>query len=170
MVCALHRLFQSEKDDRVMEGEVFPEEERGMLDEWKDKAKLEGILATLAGSMFLVSRLNGDFKESLLERNGIGEIRTQDRSVAWRFSISQGRLMVARGPHPNPDFAMVYTDAPTAVEIMMKGTEEASMQAISEGKLAFDGDLEFGMWFMELLQKLGAMMKQRREKFARWRT
>ncbi len=170
MVCALHRLFQSEKDDRIMEGEVFPEEEIGMFDGWKERAKLEGILATLGGSMFLASRLSGDFKKSLAERHGIGEIRTRDRSVAWRFSISRGRLCVAHGPHPSPDFAMVYTDAPTAVEILMKGTEEASMQAISEGKLAFDGDMEFGMWFMELLQKLGAMMKERREKFSQWRT
>jgi len=136
-----------------------------MFDAWKDKAKLEGILMGLAGSMYLVSRLNRDFREDLKERNGIAEIRTADWAVAWRFSVTHGRLRVARGSHPNPDYAMVYRDIPSAVAIMTKGTEEAFMQAIADGTLRFEGDLAFGMWFNELMQKLGALVKERMRSF-----
>ena len=45
-----------------------------MLSELKEKVRLEGMLASLAVSMYLVSRLNRDFRETLKERNGIAEI------------------------------------------------------------------------------------------------
>ncbi len=170
MVCAMHRLFQSEEDDRVMEGSYFPEEESGMFDELKAKATLEGIFMGLAGSLLLVSRLNEDFKKRLMQRNGIAEIRTRDYAVAWRFTVSRGRLRAARGPHPNPEFEMVYQDTPTAVAILSKGTEEATMQAMSEGKLTFQGDMEFGMWFIELLQTLSALINEQKKKLARLRS
>jgi hypothetical protein len=46
---------------------------------------------------------------------------------------------------------------------MTQGTEEASLQAISEGVLRFEGDFTFGMWFNELLQKIGALIKNPRK-------
>ena len=134
-----------------------------MITAWKERARLEGILMSLAVTMYLVSRLNREFREDLKERNGLAEIRTADWAVAWRFTISHGRLRVARGSHPNPDYAMVYKDVPTAVEILTKGTEEAFMQAIADGSLRFDGDLGFGMWFNELMQKLGNLVKEKME-------
>jgi len=109
----------------------------------------------------VASRLDNDFKEHLKQQNGIAEIRTEDRSVAWRFSISQGKLHAARGCHPIPDYELVYKDVPTAVKVMSEGSEEASMQAIVDGNMRFDGDLTFGMWFNELLQKLGALIKEK---------
>jgi len=163
MVCAMHRLFQSEEDDRFMEGSVFPGEDTGMFEELMARAKLEGILMGLAGSLFMVSRLNKDFKERLMERNGITEIRTRDHAVAWDFTVSRGRLTACRGPHPNPDYEMVYQDTPTAVAIFSDGSEEATMKAMMDGTLTFHGDLEFGMWFNEVLQKLGELMKKPKE-------
>ncbi len=160
MVCAVHRLFQSEEDDRFMEGY---EEETGMFEDLMDKVKLEGTLMGLAGSLLLVSRLNKGFKDRLPERNGIAEIRTEDHAVAWDFTISRGRLTAARGPHPNPDFEMVYKDIPTAVAIFADGSEEATMKAMMDGDLSFKGDMEFGMWFTELLQMLGALIKEKKE-------
>ena len=134
-----------------------------MFDAWKDRVRLEGILMSLAATMYLVSRLNRDFRENLRERNGIAEIRTADWAVAWRFHIAHGTLRVARGSHPNPDYAMVYKDIPIAVEVMTHGTEEAFMQAIGDGTLRFEGDLAFGMWFNELMQKLGNVVKEKME-------
>jgi len=170
MVCALHRLFQSEEDDRVMEeGGVPPRKESGMFDQLKAKAQLEGVLAGLAGSMLLASRLNADFKKRLGQRDGIAEIRTRDYDVAWCFTASRGRLRASRGVHPNPDYEMVYQDTPTAAAILLSGKEEATMQAMSDGTLTFHGDMEFGMWFIELLQMLSALIKENKEKLSRLR-
>ena len=166
MVCAMHRLFQSEEDDQFMEGVVFPGEDIGMFEELKARAQLEGILMGLAGSLLMVSRLNKDFKERLMERNGITEIRTRDHAVAWDFTVSRGRLTARRGPHPSPDYEMVYQDIPTAVAILSDGSEEATMQAMMEGTLTFHGDLEFGMWFNERLQALGALIKEKQKSMA----
>ena len=118
---------------------------------------------SLAVSMYLVSRLNRDFRETLKERNGIAEIRTSDWKVAWHFYISHGTLRIARGSHPNPDYAMVYKDIPVALDVMTKGTEEAFMQAMMDGTLVFEGDLAFGMWFNDLMQKLGNLIKEKME-------
>ena len=134
-----------------------------MLSTLKEKIRLEGILMSLAVTMYLVSRFNRDFREGLRERNGIAEIRTADWGVAWCFYISHGTLRIARGSNPNPDYAMVYKDVPTAIDVMTKGTEEAFMQAIGDGSLRFDGDLAFGMWFNELMQKLGNLVKEKME-------
>ncbi len=134
-----------------------------MFSTWKDRARLEGILMGLSATMYLVSRLSRDFRENLRERSGIAEIRTADYAVAWRFHIARGRLRIVRGPHPNPDYAMVYKDVAGAVEVMTKGTEEAFMQAVMDGTLVFEGDLAFGMWFNELLQKLGSLVKEKME-------
>ncbi len=134
-----------------------------MYSTWKDRARLEAILAGLSASLYLASRLSRDFKETLRERSGIAEIRTADYAVAWRFHITHGRLRIVRGPHPNPDYAMVYKDTAGAVAVMTKGTEEAFMQAVMDGTLAFEGDLAFGMWFNELMQKLGSLLKEKME-------
>ena len=134
-----------------------------MLSAWKEKARLEGILMGLAVTMYLVSRLHRDFREDLRERNGIAEIRTSDYAVAWRFHIAHGNLRIARGSHPNPDYAMVYKDIPVAVDVMTKGTDEAFMEAMMEGTVVFDGDLAFGMWFNDLLKKLGNVVQEKME-------
>ena len=134
-----------------------------MLSAWKERARLEAILMSLAVSMYLVNRFNRDFRENLKERNGIAEIRTSDWKVAWHFYISHGTLRIARGSHPNPDYAMVYKDIPVALDVMTKGTEEAFMQAMMDGTLVFEGDLAFGMWFNDLMQKLGNLIKEKME-------
>jgi hypothetical protein len=134
-----------------------------MLSALKEKVRLEGILMSLAVSMYLVSRLNRDFKETLKERNGIAEIRTSDWAVAWHFFVSHGTLRIARGSHPKPDYSMVYRDIPVALEVMTNGTEEAFMKAMMDGTLVFEGDLAFGMWFNELMQKLGNLIKEKME-------
>ena len=134
-----------------------------MFDAWKDRLRLEGILMSLAATMYLASRFNRDFREDLKERNGIGEIRTADWAVAWRFHIAHGTLRVARGSHPNPDYAMVYRDIPSALQLLTEGTDEAFMQGIADGAVRLDGDLGFGMWFNDLLKKLGNIVKERME-------
>jgi len=134
-----------------------------MFEELKERVRLEGILMSLAVTMYLVSRFNREFREDLKERNGIAEIRTADWGVAWCFYVSHGTLRIARGSNPIPDYAMVYKDVPTALEVMTKGTEEAFMKAMMDGTLVFEGDLAFGMWFNELMQKLGTLVKEKME-------
>ena len=131
-----------------------------MIKDLKDKIQLESMLGMLGCSMQVIKRLNKDFKTVLQERDGIAEIRTEDKSVAWRFTLYNGKLSIARGTHPCADYAMVYQDVPTALEIFKDGSPEASLAAMTEGKLKFEGDLEFGMWFNERLQGLGELMKE----------
>jgi|GEM_PF-1302680 hypothetical protein len=134
-----------------------------MLSATKNKVKLEAMLMSLGASLYLVSRLHGDFKKDLKERNGIAEIRTSDYKVAWCYHIDHGNVRFTRGSRPNPDYAMVYKDVPSAVEVMTKGTDEAFMQAMMDGTIAFEGDLDFGMWFNDLLKKLGNIVKEKME-------
>ncbi len=131
-----------------------------MLKDLKEKVQLESFLAILGGSMQVVKRLNKDFQKELEQKDGIAEIRTEDKSVAWRFNLYNGKLSTARGTHPCSDYIMVYKDIPTALEIFKDGSPEASLLAMTEGKLKFEGDLEFGMWFNERLQGLGELLKQ----------
>ena len=44
MVCAMHRLFQSEEDDRIMEGDFDPEGERQKREEAEKQAENTGWL------------------------------------------------------------------------------------------------------------------------------
>jgi hypothetical protein len=134
-----------------------------MFDALKTRIRLEGILMSLAATMYVVKSLHRDFREDLRERNGIAEIRTSDYSVAWHFRIAHGTLRIARGSHPNPDYAMVYKDIPVAIDVMTKGTDEAFMQAMMDGTVVFEGDLAFGMWFNDLLKKLGTVVQEKME-------
>ena len=138
-----------------------------MIQEIREKVQLESILSILGGSMKVLKRLNKGFQKELEERDGIAEIRTVDKSVAIRFNLYKGRLDIKRGSHPCSDYIMVYRDVPTALEILKDGSPEASLKAITEGTLKFEGDLEFGMWFNERLQSLGAILKEPRKIIAR---
>ena len=132
-----------------------------MSSPWKERLRLEGILMSLAATMYLVSRLHRDFREDLKERSGIAEIRTSEYLVAWHFHIAHGTLRIARGAHPSPDYAIVYKDIPVAVDVMTKGTDEAFMEAMMQGTVVFEGDLAFGMWFNDLLKKLGSVVQEK---------
>ncbi len=134
-----------------------------MFQSWKDRVRLEGVLAGLAVSMSLAGRLHPEFREDLKERNGIAEIRTSDWGVAWNFRMAHGTLRGRRGGHPNPDYAMVYRDAAAAVHLLTEGTDEAFMQGMADGAVRFEGDLAFGMWFNDLLKKVGKIVKARME-------
>ena len=138
-----------------------------MIKEMREKVQLESILVVLGGSMQVLKRLNKDFQKELEERDGIAEIRTADKSVARRFNLYKGGLDTRRGSHPCSDYVMVYKDVPTALEILKDGSPEASLKAITEGTLKFEGDLEFGMWFNERLQNLGAILKEPRKIISR---
>jgi len=138
-----------------------------MFDNLAKRIQLEAMLGVLGGAMTIAHRLNREITEYVSQRDGVAEIRTEDRCVGRRFYISHGKIRVLRGTHPAPDYAMVYKDIPTALRIMMQGTEEAAMKALSEGELRFDGDFTFGMWFMELLQKIGKLIKNPREFISR---
>jgi hypothetical protein len=134
-----------------------------MTQDWKDRVRLEGILAVLAGGMQVANLRNPGFREKVAERHGIAEIRTEDGSVARRFFLSHGVLQSRRGTHPAPDYAMVYRDASCAVRVLLKGSQAAAMQAITDGKMKLEGDMVFGMWFNDLLQQTGALLKNPRE-------
>ncbi len=136
-----------------------------MLSAIKQKARLEGTLLSLGVSMYLASQFSRDFRDNFKERDGIAEIRTSDYRVAWCYHIANGKVRFTRGSHPIPDYAMVYKDVPTALAIMAKGTDEAFLQAMMDGTIVFEGDLEFGMWFNELLKKLGNTIKNKMESF-----
>ena len=132
-----------------------------------ERMQLGAILGVLGAAAALAQRLNREVAEHIRQHDGVAEIRTEDGSVARHFRIRQGKIRSRRGTHPSPTYAMIYKDVPTALRIMKTGNEEASMTAMAQGELRFDGDLTFGMWFNELLQKTGALMKNPRGFVAR---
>ena len=56
MVCALHRLFQSEEDDRIMEGDFDPEVEKRRREEERRSPTQQGVLTRLIQRVTRVSR------------------------------------------------------------------------------------------------------------------
>lgn len=128
-----------------------------MVETLGERIQLEAILGVLGAAAVVTRRLNRGVAGHLRERDGVAEIRTEDGRVARHFRIAQGTIRSSRGPHPSPDYAMIYKDIPTALKVLKQGTEEASMKAMADGDVRFDGDLTFGMWFNELLQKVGAL-------------
>lgn len=133
-----------------------------MLEDLKERIQLEAILAVLGGAVAIASRTNREIADYVKQKDGIAEIRTEDRRTGMRFYISNGKVRVGRGTHPSPDYAMVYKDIPTAVAVLKQGTQEASMKAISQGELRFEGDFTFGMWFNDLLQNVGKLIRNPR--------
>jgi hypothetical protein len=56
MVCALHRLFQSEEDDRIMEGDFDPEVEKRRREEERRSPTQQGVVTRLIQRVTRVSR------------------------------------------------------------------------------------------------------------------
>lgn len=133
-----------------------------MAEKLGERIQLKAILAILGGATVLAQRLNRHVAEHIRQQDGVAEIRTEDGRVGRHFRISRGKISSRRGTHASPNYALVYKDVPTALRIMKQGSEEASMMAMANGELRFDGDFTFGMWFNELLQKVGALMKNPR--------
>ena len=83
-------------------------------------------------------------------RNCTIQVQTRDGRVGRAFVFGGGEVFSRSGISPNPDVAMVWKDAPTAVTVFRDKNPNALQTALANEWLRIDGNSELAIWFGDL--------------------
>ena len=95
MVCAMHRLFQSEEDDRIMEGKDYSSSSRDKYDKDKKKSTKPTFRSRVMKSLSNLTRRH--FTRFCISRGGVQttrwRLRAMTKNVAWQSYIGTRTLL-----------------------------------------------------------------------------
>lgn len=126
------------------------------------------FLLTLWGIGFALRSgraLNPEVKNMAKENDLIVQFKAEREDIGRYFILRGGKLETRRGIHPNPEFSWVFSDAKSGFAILKAGSEEAMAQGMMEQKIRFEGDMNRGVWFNNVLKAAGDTMKKPGEIF-----
>ncbi|MBN1534109.1 MAG: SCP2 sterol-binding domain-containing protein [Spirochaetes bacterium] len=116
--------------------------------------KFSLLLFILSRKLKKAARKHPSFRDRLKEKDFTICIRTKDGAKARSFTFGNGAVTSVGSVAPNPAVSLVWEDAATAFAVMSKGSNEATMKALSEGKLKIEGDANFALWFSETVKQM----------------
>lgn len=90
------------------------------------------------------------FRARLRYANRIVVIRTLDGRYARTYIFRDGAVRDHGGTDPAATAELVWSDARTAVAVMLSGNPLDNFSAIGRGDLAIHGNLQDALWFSEL--------------------
>ena len=92
------------------------------------------------------------FARRLQEKNLIAQIKLRDNSQGRYFIFQDGKVSSQAGIHDNPDIAMIFEDAETAVRLMSPAkTQLEFISAAKHFQIDMQGPDELTLWFAETL-------------------
>jgi len=99
-------------------------------------------------------KTSSSFKDYLKQKNFTLVIKTEDGKISRYFTFEDGEVVSKRGDNKGAEVSLIWCDSKIAFKILSSGDEEASMNALSEGKLKIDGNAELALWFTEALKQM----------------
>jgi hypothetical protein len=109
--------------------------------------------------------LNPEVKNMAKENDLIVQFKAEREDIGRYFILRGGKLETRRGIHSNPEFSWVFSDAKAGFAILKAGSEEAVAQGMMEQKIRFEGDMNRGLWFNNVVKAAGDTMKKPGEIF-----
>ncbi|MCX5866628.1 MAG: hypothetical protein NT009_03965 [Proteobacteria bacterium] len=121
------------------------------------------FLLTLRGICFALRWgrvLNPEVKKMAKENDLIVQFKAEREDIGRYYILRGGKLESRKGIHPNPEFSWVFSDAKAGFDILKAGSEEAVAQGMMEQKVRFEGDMNRGLWFNNVVKAAGDTMKK----------
>ncbi len=116
--------------------------------------KFSLLLFLLSHKLKKAMKKHKSFRDRLREKDFTMVIKTRDGKRGRSFTFGGGEVSSKRGDAGNPAVALVWEDAATAFSVMSKSSNEATMKALSEGKLKIEGDANYALWFSETVKQM----------------
>jgi len=92
------------------------------------------------------------FRELIKDKDFTMAIKTKNGKRGRTFTFKDGQVVSNLKSLDLADAAMVWADASIAFNTMKQGSDEATMKAVSEGNLVFEGDVNLAMEFGNILK------------------
>ena len=92
------------------------------------------------------------FQALIRDKDFTMAIKTRDGKRGRTFTFKNGSVVSNQISMDQADAAMVWADASIAFNTMKQGSDEATMTAMGEGNLVFEGDVNLAMEFGNILK------------------
>ncbi len=74
-------------------------------------------------------------------------IKTADGKRGRLFIFDRGKVSSVSGANHACDAALVWSDVPTALKVMISGSDKATFKAAAKGKIKVEGMAYYIQWF-----------------------
>lgn len=74
-------------------------------------------------------------------------IKTADNKRGRLFIFDRGKVTSRAGTNHASDAALVWSDVPTALKVMISGSDKATFKAAAKGKIRVEGMAYYIQWF-----------------------
>jgi len=94
------------------------------------------------------------FQEKIKEHNASILIKTADNKRGRLFTFKDGTVTSTKGVAETFDLALIWSDADTGFKVMLNGSNRATMDALTNGKLKLEGKAELALWFTTVIKEM----------------
>jgi hypothetical protein len=117
---------------------------------------LHGLLAVLAGVMYLASRVSAHFRAAL-SRDRVIALATKD-GAAYHFIVSGRRIKGRRGRPARADFTLRFTSAAQALRCLLSPASVGKiLNGILDRSIEHEGSLVLLLWFDGRVQQVAPL-------------
>jgi hypothetical protein len=130
------------------------------------RTALLGVLAALAGLMYLASRLSSRFRGAL-SRDRVIALETKD-GAAYHFVVSGRRIKGQRGKPARADFTLTFTSSIQALRCLLSPSSVGKiLNGILDRSIEHEGSLVLLLWFDGRVQQVAPLREpiRRRARF-----
>ena len=117
--------------------------------------KFRFLLWLLGRLLAGASRSNPEFREQLVDRDLVFQLRTLDGKVARHYIVKDRRIRSAAGSVAHPAFSIAFRDAAYGFATLTAANRQlAFMQGIQNKDIQISGNPALAIWFQGLVQQL----------------
>ena len=122
--------------------------------------KFRFLLWLLGRLLAGASRSNPEFREQLVDRDLVFQLRTLDGKVARHYIVKDRRIRSAAGSVAHPAFSIAFRDAAYGFAALTASNRQlAFMQGIQNRDIQIQGNPALVFWFQGLAKHLGPQKK-----------
>ena len=108
---------------------------------------LSMLLFVLYLKLWLATRTNPAFQGYIGTIRLKILIKTADGKRGRLFIFDRGKVSSLSGANHACDAALVWSDVPTALKVMISGSDKATFKAAAKGKIKVEGMAYYIQWF-----------------------
>ena len=113
--------------------------------------KLTLILYALGLKLQASTLLNKAFRKKIKYADRTVVIRTADGKQAHTYIFKNGLVLNHPGASKNASVELVWTDAETALKVMLSKEELDTFSAMGKGDLEIKGNFQDALWFTDIV-------------------
>ena len=116
--------------------------------------KFSLLLYILGRKLKSGSKKAGVLQDKIKEKNFSIQIRTADNKKARYFIFKDGNVTSKGGLYSAPTVSLIWSEPSIGFKVMASGSSKKSMEALSNGNLKLEGDVQFALQFTAITKEI----------------